>query len=63
MQPGRNKDDIGHTMVSCSQPRDKLEVGRSEDVKMPTIVWQANNDKAEGSEGRGWEGFEMGDGG
>jgi len=63
MQSGEDENDIGYAMVSCSQPRDKLGVGRSEDVEMPTIVWQADNDKAEKGEGGGWKGLEVDNGG
>ena len=63
MQPGKDKDDIGHAVVSCSQPRDKLGVGRSKDVEVPTMVWQADDDRAEKNKSGGWEGSEMDNGG
>ena len=49
-------------MVSCSQPRDKLGDRRSKDAEMPTIVWQANDGKAEKGKGGRRKKLEMDNG-
>jgi len=48
-------------MVSCLQPRDKLGNGRSKNIEMPTIVWQADNGETEGGKSGRRKGLEVND--
>jgi len=40
VQFGKNRHYIGNTIVTSTQPRNQLGNKRSQDNKMPTIMWK-----------------------
>jgi len=50
VQSRKNRCYIGDAMVASTQPKDKLEDQRSQDDKVPTIVWKEY--KAKGEKGK-----------